>query len=63
MKNREDIEEMIADSITLLLERSSILSYKDKQAISQEYKEWLYGIAKEEDIWVISNFKSQENSN
>tara|TARA_Y100001968_G_C19183616_1_gene631648 strand:+ start:252 stop:431 length:180 start_codon:yes stop_codon:yes gene_type:complete len=57
MKNKEHIEELIADEMTRILEWSSTLNYKDRQAIAQEYKEWLYGVSSSEDIWVIDSLK------
>ena len=62
MKNREHLEELIADGMTTILERSLTLNFKDKQAIAQEYREWLQGVSKSEDIWVIDMIKpNQEN--
>ena len=36
-----DIEEIIADSMTLLMDRSEKLNAKDQRAIGQEFREWL----------------------
>jgi hypothetical protein len=36
-----DMEEMIAESMTLLMERSNKLNSKDHSAIGQEFREWL----------------------
>ena len=55
MRNRKNIEDLIANSLTGILKRSLTLEQKDQIAISQEFKEWLDGITKEEDIWVINN--------
>ena len=55
MRNRKNIEDLIANSLTGLLERSLTLERKDQMAISQEFKEWLSGVNKDEDIWVINN--------
>ena len=55
MRNRKNIEDLIADSLTRILERSLTLDRKDQIAISQEFKEWLNGVTKEEDIWVINH--------
>ena len=41
MKNREKIEDLIADSLTRVLKRSLTLERGDQIAISQEFKEWL----------------------
>ena len=55
MKNREKIEDLIADSLTKILKRSLTLERGDQIAISQEFKEWLNGVNREDDIWVINN--------
>ena len=62
MSNREQLENLIADGMTRILEHSLTLNNKDKQAIAQEYREWLQGVSKSEDIWVIDMIKpNQEN--
>ena len=53
MKNTRDIEDMISAYLTEILKRSLTLEKKDQIAISQEYKEWIYGETEEEDIWII----------
>ena len=55
MKNREKIEDLIADSLTRVLKRSLTLERGDQIAISQEFKEWLNGVNREDDILVINN--------
>tara|TARA_B100000579_G_C22055076_1_gene498837 strand:- start:3 stop:179 length:177 start_codon:yes stop_codon:yes gene_type:complete len=55
MRNRKNIEDLITNSLTEILERSLTLERKDQIAISQEFKEWLSGVNKEEDIWVINH--------
>ena len=55
MRNRKNIEDLITDSLTGILKRSLTLERKDKIAISQEFKEWLNGVTKDEDIWVINH--------
>ena len=55
MRNRKNIEDLITESLTGILKRSLTLDPKDKLAISQEFKEWLNGVTKEEDIWVINH--------
>ena len=55
MRKIENIEVLITSSLTEILKRSSILDRKDQIAISQEFKEWIYGETIEEDIWVIDN--------
>ena len=41
MTGNSDLEEMIADSMTLLMNRSSTLNTQDQIAIGQEFREWL----------------------
>ena len=53
MRNRENIEDLIAFSLKELLKKSLTLNRKDQIAINQEFKEWIHGDTKEEDIWVI----------
>ena len=55
MRNRENIEDLIAFSLKELLKKSLTLDRKDQIAINQEFKEWIHGITKEEDIWVVNN--------
>ena len=55
MRNKEIIEDLISSSLTEILKRSLTLDRKDHIAIQQEFKEWIYGGTKEEDIWVIDN--------
>ena len=55
MRNRKNIEDLITKSLTEILERSLTLDRKDQNAISQEFKEWLTGVTKEEDIWVVNH--------
>ena len=55
MRNRKTIENLITRSLTEVLTRSSSLSREDQIAIFQEFKEWIHGVAKEEDIWVVNN--------
>ena len=55
MRNRKNIEDLITTSLTGILTRSLTLEKKDQIAISQEFKEWIHGVAKEEDIWVINH--------
>ena len=53
MRKEKIIEDLIISSLTEILKRSSILNRKDQIAIHQEFKEWIHGRTKEEDIWVI----------
>ena len=55
MRNRKNIEDLITESLTGILKRALTLNRKDQLAISQEFKEWLNGVTKEEDIWVINH--------
>ena len=55
MRNRKNIEDLITSSLTEILKRSLTLERKDQIAISQEFKEWIHGVTKEEDIWVINH--------
>ena len=55
MRNRNNIEDLIAESLTRMLERSLTLEREDQMAISQEFKEWLNGVNREDDILVINN--------
>ena len=55
MRNRENIEDLIALSLKELLKKSLTLDRKDQIAINQEFKEWIHGISKEEEIWVVNN--------
>tara|TARA_B100000214_G_scaffold158539_1_gene113818 strand:- start:1451 stop:1627 length:177 start_codon:yes stop_codon:yes gene_type:complete len=55
MRNRENIEDLIAFSLKELLKKSLTLDRKDQIAINQEFKEWIHGITKEEEIWVVDN--------
>ena len=55
MRNRQNIEDLISDSLTVILKRSLTLERKDQIAISQEFKEWLNGVTKDEEIWVINH--------
>ena len=53
MRKKEHIEDLISSSLTKILERSMTIDRKDQIAIYQEFKEWIHGDTKEEDIWVI----------
>ena len=55
MRNRKNIEDLITRSLTDVLKRSLSLKREDQIAISQVFKEWIHGVAKEEDIWVVNN--------
>ena len=55
MRNRENIEDLIALSLKELLKKSLTLDRKDQIAINQEFKEWIHGVAREDDIWLVNN--------
>ena len=57
MTNREQLENLIADGMTRILQHSTILNNKDRQSIAQEYREWLDGVSKSEDIMVLQTRK------
>ena len=53
MRKKEHIENLISSFLTEILERSMTLDKRDQIAIYQEFKEWIHGDTKEEDIWVV----------
>ena len=53
MQEKPNVEELIADSITLLLIRAQKLPQRERLAISQEFREWLNGNCKVEDILIL----------
>ena len=53
MRKNEHIYDLISSSLKEVLERSMTLDKTDQIAIYQEFKEWIHGDTKEEDIWVI----------
>ena len=55
MKNRKNIEDLITRSLTEILKRSLTLDKNDQIAIFQEFKEWISGVTKDDDIWVVNN--------
>ena len=50
MSNLQDIEELIADSMTGLMTRAERLDEFDQLAISQEFREWLNEGVRLEDV-------------
>ena len=55
MSNLQDIEELIADSMTSLMTRAERLDECDQLAISEEFREWLHeGVRIEEVLKVVS---------
>ena len=53
MKEKPNVEDLIADSMTLLLIRAQKLPKKERLAISQEFREWLNGSCHVEDILTL----------
>ena len=43
MQEKPKVEELIADSMTLLLVRAQKLPQRERLAIAQEFREWLNG--------------------
>ena len=55
MSNSQDIEELIADSMTGLMIRAERLNEFDQLAISEEFREWLNeGVRVEDVLKVVS---------
>ena len=55
MSNSQDIEELIADSMTGLMIRAERLNEFDQLAISEEFREWLNeGVRLEDVLKVVS---------
>ena len=53
MQEKPTVEKLIADSMTLLLIRAQKLPRKEQLAIAQEFREWLNGSYKVEDILIL----------
>ena len=53
MQEKSNVEELIADSMTLLLLRAQKLPKGERLAIAQEFREWLKGNYKLEDILIL----------
>ena len=53
MKENPIIEELIADSMTLLLIRAQKLPKNERLAIAEEFREWLNGNYNIEDIMTL----------
>ena len=53
MQEKQTVEELIADSITLLLSRAQKLPKRESLAIAQEFREWLNGSCKIEEILIL----------
>ena len=57
MSNSQDIEELIADSMTGLMIRAERLSEFDQLAISEEFREWLNEGVRVEDVLKLVTIK------
>ena len=57
VSNIEDIEELIADSMTGLMIRAESLDEFDQLAISQEFREWLNEGVRLEDVLKLVTIK------
>ena len=50
-----NIENFIVISAKEILKRPLTLERKDQISISQEFKEWIYGVTNEEKIWFLNH--------
>ncbi len=57
MSDPEDIEELIADSMTGLMIRAEKLNDQDQLAISEEFREWLNDGVRIEDVLKLVTIK------
>ena len=57
MSNLQDIEELIADSMTGLMTRAERLDEFDQLAISEEFREWLHEGVRIEDVLKVVSIK------
>ncbi|AIQ97342.1 hypothetical protein [Prochlorococcus sp. MIT 0801] len=53
MQEKPNVEELIADSMVMLLIRAEKLPQRERLAITQEFREWLNGNCKIEDILIL----------
>ncbi len=53
MSSYQDIEELIADSMTGLMIRAEMLDMPDQVAISEEFREWLNDGVRIEDVLTL----------
>ena len=53
MKEKQNVEELIADSMKLLLIRAQKRTKMERLAIAQDYREWLNVNCKVEDILIL----------
>ena len=57
LSNLQDIEELIADSMTGLMTRAERLDEFDQLAISEEFREWLDEGVRIEDVLKVASIK------
>ena len=57
MSNLQDIEELIADSMTGLMTRAERLDEFDQLAISEEFREWLQEGVRIKDVLKVVSIK------
>ena len=57
MSNLQNIEELIADSMTGLMTRAERLDEFDQLAISEEFREWLHEGVRIEDVLKVVSIK------
>tara|TARA_B100000945_G_scaffold24705_1_gene17291 strand:- start:4233 stop:4409 length:177 start_codon:yes stop_codon:yes gene_type:complete len=57
VKNKQDLEELIADSMTALMIRAERLNEIDQLAISQEFREWLDEGVRLQDVLKLATIK------
>ena len=57
LSNSQDIEELIADSMTGLMIRAERLNELDQLAISEEFREWLNEGVRVEDVLKLVSIK------
>ena len=62
MSNSQDIEELIADSMTGLMIRAERLNEFDQLAISEEFREWLNEGVRVEDVLKVVFIKTMDNA-
>ena len=53
MQEKPNVEELITDSMTMLLIRAQKLPRRERLAIAEEFREWLNGSCKVEDILIL----------
>ena len=58
LRHSQDIEELIADSMTGLMIRAERLNELDQLAISQEFREWLNEGVRLEDVLKVVTIKT-----